>query len=82
MLEWEAQLEAASNGPPVSALAFNAGTPYVAGSFNRLGGEPRRFLGAVDAVTAQGCSWDPRPSFRSGSAGSACTALETVPTYP
>jgi hypothetical protein len=55
MLEWEAQLEAASNGPPVSALAFNAGTPYVAGSFNRLGGEPRRLLGAVHAVTAQGC---------------------------
>lgn len=50
--------------PVVAALAVRQDTVYAGGNFLSIGGQPRRYLAAVDAHTAQALAWAPAPSYR------------------
>lgn len=45
----------------VFALAVSGGTVYVGGDFTTIGGQARRRLAAVDAVTGAATPWNPNP---------------------
>jgi hypothetical protein len=45
----------------IAALALRGDTVCVGGNFTSIGGQPRRFLAAVDARTGQALAWDPNP---------------------
>ena len=45
----------------VRALAFSNGTLYVGGFFNRIGGQSRKSLAAVDVGSGTVTPWDPNP---------------------
>ncbi len=47
-------------GPRVTALALHRGALYVAGAFNRVGGQVRASLAAIDLQTAEPTEWDPQ----------------------
>jgi len=44
---------------PVNAIALSGGTLYAAGTFTAMGGQPRRYLAAVDATTGAVGAWNP-----------------------
>lgn len=46
----------------VSAIAVCGSVVYVGGNFTTLGGQPRSFLGSVDAATGAVTSWNPGPN--------------------
>lgn len=48
----------------VRAVAFSGDTMFVAGDFGDWGGQPRRYLAAVDANTGVALPWDPKPNNR------------------
>ncbi len=50
--------------PVVAALAVRQDTVYAGGNFLSIGGQPRRYLAAVDARTGQALAWAPAPSYR------------------
>lgn len=50
--------------PVVAALAVRQDTIYAGGNFLSIGGQPRRYLAAVDARTGQALAWAPAPSYR------------------
>jgi predicted small secreted protein len=45
--------------PDVKALLVQDGTLYVGGDFERMGGQPRICLAAVDTITGAATAWDP-----------------------
>ncbi|NOT32885.1 MAG: T9SS type A sorting domain-containing protein [Candidatus Eisenbacteria bacterium] len=47
-------------GPRVRALAVACGRLYVAGAFDRIGGQARESLAAVDLETGEALPWNPR----------------------
>jgi hypothetical protein len=46
--------------PRVAAVAVSGATIYVGGVFDRVGGEPRRLLAALDARSGRATSWNPK----------------------
>lgn len=46
---------------PVDAIRPFASRVYVGGAFTTMGGQPRRYLAALDAATAAPTAWDPAP---------------------
>src|SRR6185503_134107 len=49
---------------------------YAAGDFETIGGQPRRFLAALDARTGLATNWNPGPAF-----GVACLAVQGAAVY-
>jgi hypothetical protein len=47
-------------GGTVQALALSGTTIYAGGHFLDLGGQPRRYIGAIDVTTGSATAWDPR----------------------
>jgi hypothetical protein len=45
----------------LNALATSGSTVYVGGNFTAIGGQSRRDLAALDAVTGQATAWNPSP---------------------
>src|SRR5262249_42529531 len=45
--------------PYILALAAVPGTVYASGYFFTIGGQPRKFLAALDPVTGSATAWDP-----------------------
>ncbi len=50
-------------------------TVYVAGQFNQLGGQPRSFLGAVDAALGRAVAWNPQPDASVNSVSVFCDTV-------
>ena len=46
----------------IAALAVSGRTIYVAGDFSTIGGQSRRRIAALDALTGDATPWDPDPS--------------------
>lgn len=46
----------------VEHLAISGSSVYIAGEFSSIGGQPRRNLAAVDAVTGEATAWNPSPN--------------------
>lgn len=60
---WTPNLSNLNNvyGGSVDALVISAGTVYVGGDFDSIGGQARNSLAAFDAATGNVTSWDPEP---------------------
>ncbi len=43
----------------METLAVSGSTVYAGGEFSSIGGQPRSFIGAVDAVTGDATAFDP-----------------------
>jgi len=48
--------------PYVYALAVSGSTVYAGGGFGSIGGQPRSFIAALDAVTGNATAWNPNAS--------------------
>lgn len=75
----EAQLVLASGTPDGGALAVSGDTVYLGGSFNRIAGQERDGLAAVDASTGAARPWNPgtvelRPGVSGGFVSSIAVA--------
>jgi hypothetical protein len=58
----------------VTALAITGTTVYAGGSFDRVGGEARNRLAAIDRTTGDPTAWSPNPNV-DGNPGAVITAL-------
>ncbi len=47
--------------PTIEGLAISAGVVFVAGYYDSIGGEARRYLTAIDAATGAPTAWNPDP---------------------
>jgi hypothetical protein len=55
---WNPNATSGSNAAVLS-LAVSGGTVYVGGDFTSIGGQPRNYIAAIDAVTGEATSWNP-----------------------
>lgn len=66
----------------VTALAVSGSTLYVGGGFTSIGGQPRKFLAALDAATGQVLPWDPNAnSDEDSNYAVACLAVSGSRVY-
>jgi hypothetical protein len=61
VLPWDPEVEAStgSDNPAVSIFIIDGSNVYMAGTFFKVGGQPRNYIAMVDAVTAEVSSWNP-----------------------
>jgi Tol biopolymer transport system component len=79
VLPWRPRLQQSGGAPCVASFVLRGSTAYLLGCFDRVGGEPRSLLAAVDLRTGQPTAWDPRPDENvHGDSASAIAAGETA----
>jgi trimeric autotransporter adhesin len=71
LADWDPSPLAAATGSIIYALAISGSTIYVGGDFDAIGGQPRSYIAALDAVTGDATSWN-------ANANSTVTSLAVV----
>jgi len=60
--DWNPAIINGPNKGQVYSMAFGPGAVYVGGSFETVGGQSRKNLAAVDALTGAALEWNPAPT--------------------
>jgi trimeric autotransporter adhesin len=63
---WNPSADAAGSTPDVRAVAQSGSKVYVAGLFDGFGGQPRRYIAALNASTGAATAFDPSPDAQVG----------------
>jgi hypothetical protein len=58
---WSANVSGGIGG--ISALALSGGVVYVGGGFSSVGGQPRRYIAALDSASGTVTPWDPSADY-------------------
>ncbi len=64
---WDPDPSNSAQGTSLFAIAVSGSTVFVGGEFTRIGGQQRKCIAALDAITGNATSWNPNPSFITGS---------------